>query len=99
METRVKKITFLSILFLFLIIFLLHFLLDRNFYRHLLSDLIWYIGYPSFLISVILSIIGLSKINTLNLKLKKRYVILNLLSIMVLLIFALRIVYVNMLNQ
>ena len=100
MEIKIKRITFFSIVFLLLFtaVLLSHFFLDRNLYRNLLSNLTWYIGYPSFIVSVTLSLIGLRKINLIDIKSKNIYIVLNLLSIITFFLFIIRIVWVNMVD-
>lgn len=97
MENRIRKLTFISLFFLCLVgvVFILYFFINRNVYRRLLSILTWFVAYPSFITSVILSIVNLNRIYSSAIKLKKRFIILNSFSLIVFLLFIAQIIWVN----
>jgi len=81
MYNKIRKITFCSLafFFVFILIFLSHFVLDRNYYRQILSIMTIYVGYPSLFISIFLSIKNLFIIKKSELcrKSKIKYMLLN----------------------
>lgn len=84
METKLKKSTYLSLLFFLLIIvtYSLRYFIDDNYYRKLLSNITLFVFYPSLLLSILFSINSFRIIyGKKELVGKRKWVILNSLSL------------------
>ncbi|PKV52453.1 hypothetical protein ATE84_4568 [Aquimarina sp. MAR_2010_214] len=97
METKLKRNTYLSLLFFILVIltYLLRDFIDDNYYRKFLSWTTLFIFYPSILLSVFFSIKSFNLIyNNKELAQKNKWIILNSLSIIFALYFIVKIILV-----
>ena len=98
METKLKKSTYASLFlcFLFVLIVLINFIIQKDIYRKELGVLIWYIAYPALFLSIALSIFGIYRIKEIKINqvLKRKYLYFNLVSIVVFLIFLFRFIWV-----
>ena len=97
METKIKKGTYLSFLFfvIAILIYFVRYFIDGDYYRNLLSYMTLYVFYPSLLISIFLSIRNLGLINSYKeLVQKKKWIILNCLSIIFVVYFIIKMILV-----
>lgn len=97
METKLKKNTYLSLLFLLLVIvtYSLRYFIDDNYYRKLLSNTTLFIFYPSLLLSVYFTINSFRIIyGKREIKHKTKWIVLNSMSLIFALYFIANMIFV-----
>ncbi len=97
MINKLKKQTFFSLFFLsiVLVIYFIPNILDRDYYRKILGLITIYVFYPFLFLSVFFSIKNLILINSNKKKISKRkWIIVNSLSIIFILFFIVKIIWV-----
>ena len=95
MEIKLKKSTYLSLIFLVITLaaYLAHNYLESDYYRRLRGYIVWYVFYPSFFLSIFFSFRSFY-IMKQSFLMQKKWVFLNLLSVIFATCFIIKILYV-----